>query len=169
MQNPKQVFLSTLGQPDISPKGLETAKRAYLACQLEGINLPDTLVQKYLGLTDYRSKYVEPLKVQATRKWLQIYESASKRGKEFNLDVSDVEALLLTEKCYYTGMPFTETNKLTIDRLNPKLGYVKGNVYAIGFRANVAKEYLLEGKHGINLQQLSNMVHALQILGFKND
>ena len=43
--------------------------------------------------------------------------------------------------CPLLGHPFSESgeNSPSFDRINPKLGYVKGNVWIVGLRANVIK------------------------------
>lgn len=46
--------------------------------------------------------------------------------------------------CPLLGHPFAEANSGTafvpsLDRINPKLGYIKGNVWIVGRRANMIK------------------------------
>lgn len=77
----------------------------------------------------------------------QMKASADKRNKEFNLTFTDVKRLLKRKTCYYTGLKFNpdDTNLgLTIDRIDNKLGYVKGNVVSCCNAVNSLKEHILE-------------------------
>lgn len=76
-----------------------------------------------------------------------LYRGARNRAKllgvEFAIQYSDVH---LPEKCPVLGMPFNLIGKRgdsryspTIDRINPKRGYVPGNIMVISFRANQIK------------------------------
>jgi hypothetical protein len=69
-------------------------------------------------------------------------ERAKKLGIPFNITLAD---LVIPERCPVFDIPLTyNTGKrvdstATLDRLVPKLGYVKGNVAVISWRANKIK------------------------------
>lgn len=69
-------------------------------------------------------------------------ESAKRQGIPFNLDVTDVE---IPEVCPVLGIAIEKASGLrtynspSLDRLVPALGYVKGNVQVISWRANKLK------------------------------
>ena len=100
------------------------------------------------------------------KKYLQLQESARKRGKEFNITLSDVRTLLKKKVCHYTGMKFTDTENLkrTIDRVDNTKGYVKGNVVACSHIANQLKEMLVENKDSPfkdNTKALKKFINSL--------
>lgn len=67
---------------------------------------------------------------------------ASSKGFEFNLDKVDI---IVPNVCPILGIPLVVgegevcDGSPTLDRINSKLGYVKGNVQVISFRANTLK------------------------------
>jgi len=67
---------------------------------------------------------------------------AKKKGFEFNLDESDI---VIPDTCPVFGIPLFKGNGLqcpnspSLDRLDSKLGYVKGNVVVISWKANDTK------------------------------
>ena len=69
-------------------------------------------------------------------------ESAKRQGLPFNLDESDIQ---IPDQCPVLGIEIERANgsrnynSPSIDRLVPKLGYVKGNVQVISWRANKLK------------------------------
>ena len=73
-------------------------------------------------------------------KWKSLQANAKNRGLDFNLSLTSVKNLLRAEKCYYTGHKFVSNHprdSRSVDRKDPKKGYVKGNVVActIGFNS----------------------------------
>jgi hypothetical protein len=72
---------------------------------------------------------------------------AKKMGWEFNLEVEDIE---IPEKCPVLGLPLfirqgyqgqgKNPNNPSLDRIDNSLGYVKGNVQVISWRANDLKK-----------------------------
>jgi hypothetical protein len=74
-----------------------------------------------------------------------LYEATSRsnrRDLECNITLDDI---IIPTHCPYLGIPiFSEgknatNNSPSLDRINPKLGYVKGNVEVISHRANTLK------------------------------
>lgn len=68
---------------------------------------------------------------------------ARKKGLEFNLVVEDI---IIPEVCPVFGTPLelvwgqgTKDNKPSLDRIDSSLGYIKGNVQVISWRANNLK------------------------------
>ena len=100
-------------------------------------------------------------------KRLQLLRSAKKRNLDFNLSDEDVEELLKRKTCYYTGARFTSSSDYcrTVDRIDNKKGYVKGNVVACTHGANQLKNLLIEdnsnGKFMLTIPQLKKMVSKL--------
>lgn len=100
------------------------------------------------------------------QKYLSLRSSANRRGKEFNLTLSDVRTLLKKKTCYYTGLKFTdEVNyQRTVDRVDNTKGYVKGNVVACTHIANQLKEMLVENKEApfrTNVKALKKFIDKL--------
>lgn len=74
----------------------------------------------------------------------QARARAKKRGIEFTITVSDVPPM--GERCPLLGHPFDERTlhvrsryTPSLDRINPTRGYVPGNVWIVGYRANLVK------------------------------
>ena len=108
---------------------------------------------KYLELADSRSSVTiaavvnQPYQVQVAAKLIQLYKSATRRKKEFDLSLKDVHQLLQAPTCYYTGVKLTRTDgpfKRTVDRIDNSKGYVSDNVVACSNLANQLKNDLFE-------------------------
>jgi|SRR5882672_2925655 len=68
---------------------------------------------------------------------------ARKLGVHFNLTIEDIK---IPERCPLLGIKINKPNtgrlgdnSLSFDRINPKLGYIKGNVLIVSNRANTLK------------------------------
>lgn len=79
-----------------------------------------------------------------------VFTRAKKYGREVEVGAHDVRAMLIEQdfKCALTGMPFslgiTETTHVrpygpSIDRIDNKLGYVRGNIRIVCNIANIAR------------------------------
>ena len=86
------------------------------------------------------------LEGRTANKWLHLRKAADKRGKEFNLSISDVKSLMSRKTCAFTGVVLVDTyvgeippNLRTIDRLDNDKGYVRGNVVVCSHSINQAK------------------------------
>ena len=77
-------------------------------------------------------------------------KSCKERGVEWKLTFQAVKNLMKSKKCYYTGQKLTQPVKgmagfikretdITLDRIDCKKGYVKGNVVACSTWANQLK------------------------------
>lgn len=77
-------------------------------------------------------------------------KSCNERGVEWKLTFQAVKNLMKSKKCYYTGQKLTQPVKgvagfikretdITLDRIDCKKGYVKGNVVACSSWANQLK------------------------------
>lgn len=118
--------------------------------------------ERILNRKNSRKKYVEKNreKVNTTR---QIYcdnnpqkrllWAAKKRSKEqnlpFNLEETDI---IIPNSCPYLGIPLQTSARrgesrervLSLDKIKPELGYVKGNVEVISHLANTMKSNATE-------------------------
>ena len=101
------------------------------------------------------------------KKFLSVRTNAEQRGLDFDLSLRDVRRLLSRKTCYYTGKRMTTArgepeeatrpDKLTFDRVDNKLGYVKGNVVACCHAANQLKQMIFEqegGKYRLSPKEL---------------
>lgn len=86
---------------------------------------------------EYRKKHTAKLTVSITR------YRAKKAGIEFDISENDITIPAI---CPLLGIPIVVGGPLSqrnqspsIDRIRPELGYVKGNVWVISFRANAMK------------------------------
>lgn len=87
-----------------------------------------------------------------TNKYHRLKNSAHKREVEFNLPLTSLKNMLKASKCHYTGKKIKiyhhltsgdtiPLDALTIDRIDNKKGYVKGNVVACSEWANRLKNF----------------------------
>lgn len=96
------------------------------------------------------------------KSYLSKIQSCQQRGVEFKLNFTSFKNLMRAKKCYYTGVTLTrgggqETNPnyLTIDRIDNKLPYQKGNVVACSRQANQLKNEVEKG--GMTMKQALNV------------
>lgn len=90
-----------------------------------------------------RKRASYPLEVEA-RTLRNIKQRAEKLGVPFNLTVEDIQP---PETCPVFGFPLIRNiggklaapNSPSVDRIVPELGYVKGNIQIISYKANVMK------------------------------
>jgi hypothetical protein len=86
----------------------------------------------------YRSQNYEKVLLKGAR------DSARRKGIEFNLELSDI---IIPELCPVLGIPIVKNQKLgdrrdngpSIDRRDNSLGYIRGNICVISWRANRLK------------------------------
>lgn len=70
-------------------------------------------------------------------------DSAFKNGIHFNLSLTEFDKLFTKHKvCYYSGEEFDRQGDVTLERLNPHLGYTKGNVVLCKSKYNSSKSLL---------------------------
>jgi len=72
------------------------------------------------------------------RKLLALRQSATDRGKEFNLTFTSLKNIYRAKRCFYTGKVLNQSNR-SIDRVDNEKGYVIGNVVACDRVFNLAK------------------------------
>ena len=70
--------------------------------------------------------------------YIRAKHRAKKRGLEFNIEIADI---IIPKTCPVFGIPFELKGEYapSLDRINPKLGYVKGNIQVMSLRANKIK------------------------------
>ena len=85
-----------------------------------------TRILQRLSIADRKKAEFE---IMVSDKHLQLFESAKKRNKDFNLSQQSVRNLMKSKTCYFTGVPLTDANR-SIDRIFSEIGYMKGNVCA---------------------------------------
>lgn len=78
-----------------------------------------------------------------------LIERAKRRAKTMNLDFNlTKEDIIVTDNCPILGIPMKRNvggktsadNSYSLDRINPSLGYIKGNVHVISWKANYIKK-----------------------------
>jgi hypothetical protein len=97
--------------------------------------------------------------------WLRqlAKQRAIKKNVPFDISIEDVEEIISEMKCFYLGVPLKKNqgklthDSLTLDRVIPNLGYVKGNVVACSHRANTIK-------NTASVNDLEIMIKALREL-----
>lgn len=72
----------------------------------------------------------------------RLYQSAKSRAKELDIEFSITkEDIIIPDECPILKVPFVRRTLYapSLDRINPALGYVPGNVQVITRKANVMK------------------------------
>jgi len=91
--------------------------------------------------------------------------SARSRGIKFDLSLDDIQDIILAKKCYYTNVTFDNKDNLkTVDRINNKKGYVKGNVVACTDKINQFKNEILENKKSRLFNDVADLKKFVDIL-----
>lgn len=75
--------------------------------------------------------------------FLEARSRAKAKGIAFDITLEDIPPM--GDRCPLLGHPFSTREERrsayspSLDRINPKKGYVKGNVWIVGYRANLIK------------------------------
>jgi len=82
--------------------------------------------------------------IEIAQKYINKSRNAADKGHEFTLSLTEFMRLMKRKTCYYTGVHLqneylTNANGRTLDRIDNKLGYVKGNVVTCSFYFNQLK------------------------------
>jgi hypothetical protein len=99
--------------------------------------------KKGLELRAYSRKYYHERVTSEKRLWQGAKHRAARSGLPFNIEPSDFS---VPDLCPLLGIPLTHgpgkihDNSPSLDRLVPSLGYVKGNIIVISYRANRIKQ-----------------------------
>lgn len=104
--------------------------------------------KKYSAELGYVQSYYLTWRDKDPRKVL--YNSAKKRAKERGIDFSIVlDDVVIPDVCPIFGVPLTtktdgshsaaKASSASLDRIDSTLGYIKGNVAVISYKANVIK------------------------------
>jgi hypothetical protein len=81
--------------------------------------------------------------IDVARKMINLQQSATSRNLEYNLTFETTKRLMSYTRCYYTNVEFNDTtNIFSIDRVDPKKGYIEGNVVACTVEINSKKANL---------------------------
>lgn len=90
----------------------------------------------------------------------QAKNRAKKKNIDFNLELSDI---VIPEKCPVLGIKIlpakgncASPNSPSIDRINSKLGYLKGNIQIISYRANCLKSDGTINEHEKIIEYMKN-------------
>ena len=86
-------------------------------------------------------------KTQSIVLWKSAKARAKKKDLDFDIEVSDIiipqlEMPVIKHSYYYkvgTGSNFRRPNAPSLDRIKNHLGYIKGNILVVSWRANFIK------------------------------
>lgn len=114
----------------------------------------------------YRQKRYKDNSDVARRIHYRIKSRAKRSKIPFNLDVSDLEPpshcpVLGLELFTKPGLGTNQHNSPSVDRINPTLGYTKGNVRIISMRANLLKSDATVEELEKVLEDLKHVSHCL--------
>ena len=113
--------------------------------------------------------------VAIAKKFLNKVKNAKKEKIEFSLSLIQFSKLMREERCALTGIELTHQKDhipsptdITIDRLDNKKGYVRGNVAAVCFAANNIKSFWENPSKLLNYEHVKKMIHRLDRIAEKN-
>jgi hypothetical protein len=113
------------------------------------------LFDKYPEIYNKHFEYKDTIAVSddelLCKKYLNKVKNARDRGIDFNLSLTSLKNIMRAKKCYFTGLTLTKENS-TIDRVNSKIGYIKGNVVACHADINQLKSVFESQSHMDNKQ-----------------
>ena len=92
--------------------------------------------------------------IDVAKKMINLQQSATSRNLEYNLTFETTKRLMSYSRCYYTNVEFNDKNLFSIDRVDPKKGYIEGNVVACTIEINSKKSNLTIDE----IYQLSNQL-----------
>lgn len=95
--------------------------------------------------------------VKLARKFISKKANADERGIEFKLSFLSFKNMMKAKKCYFTGLPLVDGNR-SIDRVDNKKGYVKGNVVACHQTVNCLKGMIEDGTNALTMQNVGKML-----------
>lgn len=107
------------------------------------------------------------------RKYLSKITNCKTDGTAFELSFSQYRRVVTSKKCYYTGIDLTwkaagddmKSTDLSVERVDNKKGYVKGNVVACSHAANKLKAVWENKQNHLTFEQVSKMVKKLKMRG----
>lgn len=113
-----------------------------------GVNSVCKVCREPLSKTQYQSTSIE------YKLWTRAMSRAKRRGREFNIDISDI---VVPERCPILNRPLIPNTEdaPSLDRIDSTKGYIKGNVRVISKRANALK-------NNFNYEELRNVLMYLQ-------
>jgi len=108
--------------------------------------------------------------IDVAKKLIHFESSANSRGLEFDLSFKTIKKIMNTKKCFYTGIPFTQSgvHQMSVDRVDASKGYIEGNVVPSTIEINNKKtnltiaEILLIAKKVIQLQKAEKKSNKLK-------
>lgn len=115
----------------------------------KSINCQDVFNKKAIETAEIDDNISDHVRneILVASKHVQLYMSASSRGKDFDITIPDTRKLLTTKKCAYTGVKMDDGNPMhvrTVERIDGEKGYVKGNLVPVTKKANALKNMLFE-------------------------
>ena len=96
------------------------------------------------GGNKWESSYKKYVKDFKTEKYLLKKAQVRAKNKNIPIDIT-VDDIIIPECCpilgikLFSGINIACDNSPTIDRIKPELGYVKGNIQVLSYRANMLK------------------------------
>tara|TARA_R110000851_G_scaffold187318_1_gene337143 strand:+ start:46312 stop:46791 length:480 start_codon:yes stop_codon:yes gene_type:complete len=94
------------------------------------------------------------------------YKDASQRGLDCSLSFDHMRSMLNSEECSYTGKT-VDTELMSIERIDNKIGYTDINTIMVSKTANSLKNTLLEGDNPMfdSLSELEVFVAGMRKAG----
>lgn len=106
--------------------------------------------------------------IEIAKRFIKKEQRARDKGIEFNLNFTSFKNMMSAKKCYYTDIPLTyqtgnnlKQTDVTIDRVDNRKGYVKGNVVACCHQVNQLKSLLENSNNVMTTKRLKKMADKL--------
>ena len=147
MYKPKQRLINNCKQCGNELSGRSDSYFCSNSCRVTFHNNKPKTEEKKKQLSENSKKWHFETRSNEPEKfmWHRVKQRAKIKNIPFDIDITDI---VIPEKCPLLGIDLFFSNNMnhptpntpSIDKINPKLGYVKGNVWVISYKANMMKQ-----------------------------
>lgn len=99
--------------------------------------------------------------VDIAERYVMKKKNALSRNKDFLLSFGEYKQLISRKVCFYTKLPMSGKNYLTLDRIDNSIGYTKENTVPCCNEFNQLKEHLFESENSFWLGKEEILLKAL--------
>ena len=122
----------------VAPKNLTSVEEARRAKKIKDRRDAEEAAR----IEKFKAKRESDRDIALAKGYASKANNAGLNGKYFALSFEEYKRVMIEPKCAYTGVSFGVSSGRTLERVNPAIGYVNGNVLAVTKEANCHKSKL---------------------------